>query len=99
MFFQVLKESFARAKGRWTLAVVAIALGAAVATAMLAVFLSSGDRVSRELRAFGANITVIPASDTLPVEIGGVDYRPVSAGAYIAEENLPKLKTIFWRNN
>ena len=95
MFFRVLKESFARAKGRQALAVFAIALGAAVATCMLAIFLSAGDRVSRELRAFGANITVTPASDTLPVEIGGVDYRPVSAGASLPQEQLPQLKTIF----
>ncbi len=99
MFFRVLRESFARAKGRQALAVTAIALGATVSTAMLAVFLSVGDRMSRELRSFGANITVTPAADTLPVEIGGIDYRPVAAGAYLSEDVLPKLKTIFWRNN
>ena len=99
MFFRVLKESFSKAWGRRTMAVLAVALGATVATAMLAVFLNVGDRVNRELRSFGANITVTPASDTLPVEIGGIDYRPVAEGAYISEELLPKLKTIFWRNN
>src|SRR5216684_818106 len=36
---------------------------------------------------------------SLPLEIGGVDYRPVNAGAYLPEADLPKLKTIFWRNN
>jgi len=39
-------------------------------TATLALFLTGGDRVSHELRSFGANITVTPESDTLPVEIG-----------------------------
>jgi len=33
------------------------------------------------------------------LEIGGVDYRPVNAGAYLPEADLPKLKTIFWHNN
>ena len=47
----------------------------------------------------GANLLVTPASDTLPLEIGGVDYRPVDAGAYLPEGDLGKLKTIFWRNN
>ena len=99
MFWRVLKESFLRTGGRQMLAVIAIACGAAVATSMLAVFLSVGDRVSRELRSFGANIVVTPAADTLPVEIGGIDYRPVAQGAFISEDLLPKLKMIFWRNN
>jgi putative ABC transport system permease protein len=99
MFARVLQESFSRAKGRHALAITAVALGTAVATAMLAVFLSVGDRVSRDMRSFGANISVTPASDTLPVEIGGVDYRPVGEGSYLSEDLLPKLKTIFWRNN
>lgn len=99
MFWRVLRESFLRTRGRQILAVIAIACGAAVATSMLAVFLTVGDRVTRELRSFGANIVVTPAADTLPVEIGGIDYRPVAQGAFIAEEDLPKLKLIFWRNN
>jgi putative ABC transport system permease protein len=99
VFFRVLRESFARARSRQALAVAAIALGAAVATAMLAVFLNVGDRMARELRSFGANITVVPAADSVPVEIGGIDYRPAAEGAFIAEDELPKLKTIFWRHN
>ncbi len=35
----------------------------------------------------------------MPVEIGGVDYRPVDQGAYLQEADLGKLKTIFWRHN
>ena len=41
----------------------------------------------------------LPQSDTLPLEIGGVDYRPVDEGAYLQEADLGKLKTIFWRHN
>jgi len=35
----------------------------------------------------------------LPLEIGGVDYRPANAGAYLPESDLPKIKTVFWHNN
>ncbi|HXN95910.1 MAG TPA: ABC transporter permease, partial [Candidatus Acidoferrales bacterium] len=45
------------------------------------------------------NLLVTPRADSLPLEIGGVDYRPVNAGAYLPEADLPKLKTIFWHNN
>jgi putative ABC transport system permease protein len=33
------------------------------------------------------------------VAVGGVDYRPAGAGAFLVEDSLPKLKKIFWRNN
>ncbi len=98
MFFRILRESFARSRRRKLLAMLAVALGTAVATAMLAVSLDVGDRMGRELRSFGANIVATPASDSLAIEVGGVDYRPVSSGAFLREADLPRLKSIFWRN-
>src|ERR1043166_5900982 len=101
MFWKLVREPFRRPRSRrralW--AAVAIALGTAVASAMLSVSLDVGDRVGNELRTLGANIIISPAADSLPVEVGGIDYRPVSEGAYISESQLPKLKEIFWRNN
>ena len=40
--------------------VAAVAMGSAVATAMLGVMLDIGDRVNRELRSLGANLMVTP---------------------------------------
>lgn len=101
MFWKFLSESFWRPGSRhhalW--AVLAVALGTTIAAAMLNVSLDIGDKVGRELRSLGGNIVITPAADSLPVEIGGIDYRPISEGAYIAESSLPKLKEIFWRNN
>jgi len=101
MFWKFLRESLWRPGSRhhalW--AVLSVASGTAIAAAMLSVTLDIGDRVGKELRSLGANIVITPVSDSLPVEIGGMDYRPVSAGSYLAESSLPKLKEIFWRNN
>ena len=58
-----------------------IALGTAVATATLIVASGVGDKISRELRSYGANIAVYPQEDSLDVRIGGVDLKPISAGA------------------
>jgi putative ABC transport system permease protein len=99
MFFRIVSDSFARKPRRMALTAAALALGMAVATATLEVALDVGDRLAREFRSLGANLLVSPATDTLPLEIGGVDYRPVDAGAYLPEDDLGKLKTIFWRNN
>jgi len=99
MFFRIVSDSFARKPRRKALTAAALALGMAVATATLEVALDVGDRLAREFRSLGTNLLVTPATDTLPLEIGGVDYRPVDAGAYLPEGELGKLKTIFWRNN
>jgi putative ABC transport system permease protein len=99
MFVRLVSESFVRNPRRKVLTATALVVGMAVTTATLTVALEVGDRLAREFRSLGANLLVTPQSDTLPVEIGGVDYRPVDEGAYLQEADLGKLKAIFWRHN
>jgi putative ABC transport system permease protein len=99
MFLRLVADSFRRRPRHKLLTGAALALGMAVATAALSVSLDVGDRLAHEFRSLGANLLVTPQADSLPLEIGGIDYRPVNAGAYLPESDLPKLKTIFWHNN
>jgi putative ABC transport system permease protein len=99
MFGRLVYESFRRQKRRKLLAGVAITLGVGVATAMISVATDIGDKISRELRAYGANLVVTPQEDTLDVQIGGVDLKPPSDGAYLNEADLPKIRGTFWRHN
>ena len=99
MFLRLVADSFGRRPRHKLLTGAALALGMAVATAALSVSLDVGDRLAKEFRSLGANLLVTPQADSLPLEIGGVDYRPVNTGAYLPEADLPKLKTIFWHNN
>ena len=99
MFLRIVADSFGRRPRHKLLTGAALALGMGVATAALSVSLDVGDRLAKEFRSLGANLIVTPQADSLPLEIGGVDYRPVNAGAYLPEGDLPKLKTIFWHNN
>jgi putative ABC transport system permease protein len=99
MFLRLVADSFTRRPRRKLLTMAALALGMAVATAALSVSLDVGDRLAQEFRSLGANLLVTPQADSLPLEIGGVDYRPANAGAYLPEGDLGKLKTIFWRFN
>ena len=99
MFIRLVYESFRRQRRRKFLAGAAVALGAAVATAMIAVATDIGDKVNRELRSYGANLVVYPQEDTLDVEAGGINLKPASEGAYLREADLPKIKGIFWRHN
>lgn len=99
MFLRLLYESFRRQKRRKLLAGLAIMLGVTVATAMIAVATNIGDKMSRELRSYGANLVVTPEQDTLDLQIGGVELNPPSDTAYLSEADLPKIKTMFWGNN
>ena len=99
MFARLVYESFRRQKRRKLLAGAAVALGVTVATAMIAVATDIGDKINRELRTIGANLVITPQDDTLDVEIGGVNLKPPSDGAYLSEADLPKIKGIFWHNN
>src|SRR3974390_1544120 len=99
MFLRLVADSFTRRPRRKLISTAALAMGMGVATAALSVSLDVGDRLAKEFRSLGANLLVTPQADSLPLEIGGVDYRPANAGAYLPEADLGKLKTIFWRFN
>ena len=98
MFARLVYESFRRQTQRKLLVLIAVTLGATVSTAMIALALGIGDKISKEERVYGANLVVTPEEDTLDVQIGSVDLKP-SGTAYLDEAALPKIKGIFWRNN
>jgi putative ABC transport system permease protein len=99
MLARIITRSVVRRGRRKVLGLAAIAFGITAATVVATLALDVGDQVSRELRSFGANISVVPAADGLPVTVGGVDYRPAAAGAFLRETDLLSLKKIYWANN
>ena len=99
MFGRLVFESFRRQRRRKLLAGIAVGLGVAVATAMIAVATNIGDKINQELRSYGANLLITPQADTLDVEIGGVDLKPPSDGAFLQEADVLRIKGTFWKNN
>jgi len=99
MFLRLIADNFTRRPRRKLLTAAALSLGMAVATAALSVSLDVGDRLSEDFKSLGANLVVTPEADSLPLEIGGVDFRPANSGAYLPESDLPKIKSVFWHNN
>ncbi len=87
MFARLLLRSLLRRPRRRLAELSAVALGTGAASALLAVFLSIGDRVAEEFRRYGANLLVTAA---------GAD---LGLGATLAEADLPAVKEHFWRNN
>ncbi len=99
MFIRLVYESFRRQIRRKLLVAIAVTFGAAVSTAMIGIATGIGDKISHELRNYGANLIVTPEEDSLDVQIGSVNLKPASSGAYLDESALSQIKGIFWGNN
>jgi len=99
MFFRILGKSILKRKSRIAIAVIAVVIGAATTTALLSVSLDVNEKVSYEFRKYGANLVVVPKSDTIEVGFPGVNIGSVTEQQYIYEGDLWKIKTIYWRNN
>lgn len=99
MFVRLVYESFRRHTRRKLLIAAAVTLGATVSTAMIGIATGIGDKISSELRTYGANLVVTPQDDGLDVQLGSLNLKPAGNGAYLDEASLPKIKGIFWRNN
>jgi len=99
MFFRMIRGAFVRQKGKMLMIALTIALGASLATAMLNVMLDVGDKVNQELKTYGANITVVPKEASVLNNLYEVEGGEQSQGTYLLEDELGKIKTIFWAFN
>jgi len=94
----MVKGTLIRQWKKMILIAFTIGLGASLATAMLSVVLDVGDKVNKELKTFGANITVMPKRQSVVSDLYDVSGGK-SSGAYLKEDELGKIKTIFWAFN
>ena len=94
MFMRILGKSIARRKQRVAIAIVAVVMGAAVASALLTTSMAMNDKMGEEFRKFGANIVVIPRSDTIEVGLPGMTFGSVTEQRYVDESDLWKIKEI-----
>lgn len=99
MLTRILSDAFRRRPRRAAVAILAVTVGTALAAALLGISLNITEKMARELRSYGANILVTPESAGLQLELGGITLRPPAARGAIDENELVKLKTIFWRHN
>ena len=96
MFFRMVIQALVRQWKKMTMIAFTIALGASLATAMLNVMFDVGDKVNQELKTYGANIRVVPETASILSDIYGIED---SQTQYLREDELGKIKTIFWSFN
>lgn len=98
MWLKLIVHSLRRDFRRKTVALFAVMLATCLATFLLHWSLSLGDRIQTELRAFGANILLVPEGEAIHLAEGNVNLGPVMQGKYLNAADVQKLTNIFWRN-
>jgi putative ABC transport system permease protein len=86
-------------RARVALALMAVTLGVAVATALATLALRVGDDLARTLRAAGPNFVALPAGARWPLDVGGATFEPARAGVALGDSAVAALKNTFWKNN
>ena len=99
MFWKMIGGALFRQKSKMLMIAFTIALGAALSSAMLNTMLGVGDKVNQELKTYGANIVVMHKDASLLTSIYGVDTNKTVNTHFLREDELPKIKTIFWAYN
>lgn len=101
-FLRVVLRSLSRQAGRRILIAVTIALSATVCVSMLGVAFDVGDKVKSELTSYGSNIVVRPKSEAVVAGLYGAAptvAETTSPSSLIPEDDVTKIKTIFWAFN
>ena len=99
MFGRMLLGALTRQKSKLAMIAITMALGVSLATALVSVMMDVGDKVNQELKTYGANLSVVPRGASILGDLYGVDEGSGVSDKYLAEDDLPKMKTIFWAFN
>ncbi len=99
MLWRMLRQSWGRNIRRKALAILTVFLASSLISALLAVSIDIGDKMSRELKSYGANILIEPAGQAALPAMFSEKNNPLSGQDLLDEAELPNIKDIFWRNN
>ena len=83
MLLRILGKSLLKRKSRVAIAIVAVVMGASITGALVTTSMNVKEKVGLEFRQYGANILLVPKTESIPVSIGHVDY-----GAVTEQRNL-----------
>ncbi|PJC86762.1 ABC transporter permease [Vibrio sp. HA2012] len=99
MLWTMLRQSWAHDTGRKLLATTTVFLAAGLISALLAISVNIGDKMSQEMKSYGANIEISPEGQIELPEMLASHRTDLAKGDLLREKELPNIKDIFWRNN
>lgn len=99
MFWRMVGGALFRQKKKMAMVAFTVALGISLATALMNVMLGVGDKINKELKVYGANISVVPKDASLLDDLYGIQDGAGVNDKFLYEEDAPKIKQIFWGYN
>lgn len=94
MLFRILRKSLSKRKTRVAIAIISVIMGAAMASALLTVSWQVREKVAQELTKFGPNMVVVPETEELTVEVGGIPLSKIGETKYISESNAKMIRDL-----
>jgi putative ABC transport system permease protein len=98
MWWKLLWNSFRRDARRKSVAITAVCLATCLATFLLNWSLNLGDKIQRDLRAYGFNVVVVPRGESLPLVTGVTEAGTFNTAVYLNTDDLKKIQKVFWKN-
>ncbi len=98
MWWNLIFNSFRRDPRKKAIAISAVALATCLATFLLNWSLNLGDKIQRDLRAYGANIVITPQGDSLPLVVGNTEAGFAASDRFLNTSDIVKTRKIFWTN-
>lgn len=99
MIIRMARKSFKIRRKRMMLAILSVTMGALLIASMLNIYRNIEEEMSKQLKAYGPNIIVVPKGSALRLEVGGIPLKPPDASSYLDEGDLFKIKKVFWKYN
>ena len=91
MFFRMLRQSFVEGRRRKILMVITVTLAASLITTLFQLSVGVGDKMAKELKSYGANIRVVPKSESILREAGGGVHNPLDDQDFLEERDQPAV--------
>lgn len=98
MQWRLIYQSWKQEKARKHLAVMTVFLAAGLISTLLAVSIGIGDKMSREMKSYGANIQIMPIGQALLPEVL-TEQQSLAQQSFIHTSQMVKIKDIFWRHH
>jgi len=98
MLTRLIVHSFRRDLRKKAVAMAAVALATCLATFLLNWSFNLGDKIQKDLRAYGANILILPQGESLQYSESNEVPAQIGSDQYLQTADLQKIETTFWKN-
>ena len=96
MLSKLIGHSFRRDLRKKAVAMAAVALATCLATFLLNWSFNLGDKIQKDLRAYGANILILPQGESLQFSESNEIPTKIESNQYLQTADLQKIENIFW---